>query len=149
MLKASENNAMTIGAAFLILLAVTPAARAANKYWIGPAWGSWNTSSYWSLSGVPQPSDTAYIGVGDQTKVDTAGFCNYLYAYDGGESADFNGDNFVDLIDFAIMRGNFGFGVESAPDADLTATTPEPATLSLLALGGLVMLQRRRRRACK
>ena len=67
----------------------------------------------------------------------------------GAESADFNGDDFVDLEDFAIMRGNFGFGVTSAPDAEFGATTPEPATLSLLALGGLAVVRRRRRGVCK
>ena len=61
----------------------------------------------------------------------------------GDDSADFNGDGRVDLADFAIMRANFGFGVPSAPEYG--ATIPEPATLTLLALGGLAMLRRTQR----
>jgi len=62
----------------------------------------------------------------------------------GAESADFNGDGFVDLEDFAILRGNFGFGVPSAPDGDRAAPIPEPATLIMLA-GGLPLLLKRKR----
>jgi|GEM_PF-2297795 len=60
-------------------------------------------------------------------------------------SADFNGDGRVDLADFAIMRANFGSGVASAPGAESFTTTPEPATLAMLATGGLAVLRRRRR----
>ena len=62
-----------------------------------------------------------------------------------GMSCDFDGDDDVDLEDFRILRGHFGSGVVSAPDAEFAATTPEPATLILLA-GGLPLLLRRRRR---
>ena len=67
----------------------------------------------------------------------------------GGKSADFNGDDIVDLEDFAILRGNFGFGVESSLDGELGATTPEPAMMPLLALGGLAVIRRRKRGECK
>ncbi|MBC8372570.1 MAG: PEP-CTERM sorting domain-containing protein [Planctomycetes bacterium] len=60
-------------------------------------------------------------------------------------TADFNDDDMVDLDDFAMLRGNFGFGVASAPDAEFGAATPEPTTLTLLALGGLAILRRRRK----
>ena len=63
----------------------------------------------------------------------------------GAESADFNGDGIVDLHDFAIQRANFNSGVESAPDGESGATTPEPATLIFLA-GGLPFLRRRKSR---
>jgi hypothetical protein len=58
---------------------------------------------------------------------------------------DFNDDGMVDLEDFAILRGNYGYRVASAPDAEFGATTPEPATLTLLVLGGLVVLRKRRK----
>jgi len=63
----------------------------------------------------------------------------------GADSADFNGDGRVDLEDFAILRANFGFGVASAPEARFATTTPEPTTLSLLALGSLAVLRKRRK----
>jgi hypothetical protein len=75
-----------------------------------------------------------------------------LIAQFGGEpdaeSADFNYDGIVDLRDFVIIRENFGFGVGLAPEAEFLATTPEPATLSLLALGGIVLVRRRKRGLC-
>ena len=80
--------------------------------------------------------------------VDEADLANLVAQFGGppdANSADFNGDGWVDLADFAIMRGNFGAVLVSAPDAEFGATTPEPATLSLLALGGLAVLRKRRR----
>jgi hypothetical protein len=63
----------------------------------------------------------------------------------GAESADFDGDGDVDAHDFATMRGNWGFGTGPAPQSG--AATPEPATMTVLALGGLLILRRRRRRS--
>src|SRR5271170_2230907 len=34
---------------------------AANKTYIGPNGGDWNTSSFWSASGVPAPGDFAFF----------------------------------------------------------------------------------------
>ncbi|MDP6633993.1 MAG: PEP-CTERM sorting domain-containing protein [Phycisphaerae bacterium] len=64
----------------------------------------------------------------------------------GADSADFNGDNRVDLTDFSIMRKHFGLGVPAAPDVGLESTTPEPTTLSLVAFGSLLALRRKRRK---
>lgn len=89
--------------------------------------------------GPPTPGDT-----NDDDIVDASDYGNLIAQFGGPpgvDSADFNGDIFVDLADFAIMRGNFGFGV-SSPDAEFGATTPEPATLTVLALGGLAILRR-------
>ena len=88
------------------------------------------------------PGDTD--GDHDVDVIDYGNMVAQLGGAPGVKSADFNGDNFVDLEDFAILRGNFGFGVESAPDAEFGAITPEPTTLGMLALGGLVVLRRRR-----
>ena len=96
------------------------------------------------------PGDTN--GDGDVDAIDLANLVAQFGGPPGADSADFNGDIFVDLEDFAIMRGNYGFRVPTLPDAGPVATTPEPATLSLLALlalslpkrGGLAMLRRRR-----
>ena len=63
----------------------------------------------------------------------------------GDPSADFDDDGDVDLDDFAVIRGNWGFGVVTAPPGG--TATPEPATMSLLALGGLMVLRRRSRKA--
>jgi hypothetical protein len=53
----------------------------------------------------------------------------------------------VTLADFAIMRGNWGAASGQAPTLDDLNATPEPATMSLLAIGGLLMIRRRRRKA--
>ena len=64
-------------------------------------------------------------------------------------TADFNNDDRVNLEDFAILRGRFGFGVELALDGEFGATTPEPATLGMLVLGGLLAVRQRKRGECK
>jgi len=91
----------------------------------------------------PTPGDT-----NDDDIVDTLDLTNLVAQFGGPpdvESGDFTGDVFVGLEDFAIMRDNYGFGLPTAPDAGSATTTPEPATLTLLALGGLAVLRRTRR----
>jgi hypothetical protein len=61
----------------------------------------------------------------------------------GDWRTDFNEDGRVDLIDFALMRENFGVVPGPAPGL-ATSATPEPFTASMLALGGLAILRRRR-----
>jgi len=63
----------------------------------------------------------------------------------GIASADFNDDGRVDLEDFAIMRANFGYGVESSPAAAPGAATPEPSTMVIMFAGVAGLLLRRRR----
>jgi len=55
------------------------------------------------------------------------------------QRGDFDGDGIVDYDDLQVLIINFGVGGASP------ATTPEPATLGMLALGGLAILLRRRR----
>ena len=62
----------------------------------------------------------------------------------GAYTADFDADGDVDLDDFLVMRDNMGYGV-SAPLPG-AAETPEPATMTVLAIGGLIVLRRRRLR---
>jgi hypothetical protein len=53
---------------------------------------------------------------------------------------DLNGDGAVDYQDLGIMAGNWNYGVT------ITGTVvPEPATMGLLAIGGIAALIRRRR----
>jgi autotransporter-associated beta strand protein len=63
------------------------------------------------------------------------------------DNADFNGDGYVDMADFVILRANWGAGTPAPSATDLPGTTPEPATMTMLALGGLMALRRRRRKA--
>jgi hypothetical protein len=59
-------------------------------------------------------------------------------------SADFDDDTDIDLADFAILRGNWGAGVGSAPE--IGDVTPEPATIIVMLAAGLPALLKRRRR---
>ncbi|WP_432798036.1 PEP-CTERM sorting domain-containing protein [Poriferisphaera sp. WC338] len=68
----------------------------------------------------------------------------------GWEDGDFNGDGTVDLLDFDVLSSNFGFGSGGATVEEIAlleafaATVPEPASLMLLALGGLLVAGRKR-----
>ena len=55
-----------------------------------------------------------------------------------GTRADLSGDDVVNATDLALLAENMGF---SAPTGQ---AIPEPATLGLLGLGGLALLNRRR-----
>jgi hypothetical protein len=66
--------------------------------------------------------------------------------YDTTLTADFNGDGYVDIADFVILRANWGAGTTPPSASELPSTTPEPATMTMLALGGLMALRRRRRK---
>jgi hypothetical protein len=90
--------------------------------------------------GAVVPGDTN--GDGIVNDADLANFEAQFGGAPGAESADFDGDGDVDIHDFSTMRGNWGFGTGPAPLS--SAATPEPTTMGLLALGGLVVLKRRR-----
>ncbi len=60
------------------------------------------------------------------------------------EHGDFNGDGFVDYVDIQMIldHGQYDQGQQQV----LIGMIPEPATLALMACGGLALLRRRRRR---
>jgi hypothetical protein len=59
---------------------------------------------------------------------------------------DFDNDGDADLDDFVTLREFFGTDFNPAPSSNDFSATPEPATMSLLALGALAILRRRRRK---
>jgi hypothetical protein len=59
---------------------------------------------------------------------------------------DFDNDGDADLDDFVTLRQFFGTNYNDAPAMPDLSQTPEPATMSLLALGALAILRRRRRK---
>ena len=61
----------------------------------------------------------------------------------GANSPDLDKDGDVDLDDLVFIRDNFGY--VSPPSPSASAATPEPATMTVLALGGLMVLRRRRK----
>ena len=95
---------------------------------------------------APRPGDTNRDFVVCQTD-----YGNLIAQFGGApcaESADFDGDGFVGLEDFAVQRDNFGYGVygaTTAPDAGPAATTPEPASLFVVTIAGLPVLLKRKR----
>jgi hypothetical protein len=58
----------------------------------------------------------------------------------GWASGDFNGDGTVDFLDFQVLLDYWNPGGWNSG----TSQVPEPATLSLLALGGLALLRRKK-----
>lgn len=59
---------------------------------------------------------------------------------------DFDGDQKVTTTDFNILAGNFGLTPPPLPGATLGSVVPEPAAISAVALGSVLMFARRRTR---
>jgi len=78
--------------------------------------------------------------------VDAMDYDNFIAGFGGVADwrTDFNEDGVIDIADFTLQRAHYGEGVSPPSDIGDSATTPEPATLSLLLLGGLVVIRRRR-----
>ena len=91
---------------------------------------------YFRVGGVPKllyPGDANLDGLVDQA--DYTIWYNHYGANSGWTEGDFSGDGLVDQADYTSWYNHYGAGGSSVP---------EPATLSLLVLGGLAMLRRRR-----
>jgi fibronectin-binding autotransporter adhesin len=103
------------------------------------------------VTDAQHPGDTDGNGIVDD--VDLANFesafgmgmAEFIIA-DLGFDPDFDDDGDVDLDDFVTLRQYFGTNFNDAPVIPDLSQTPEPATMSLLALGALAILRRRRRK---
>ena len=69
---------------------------------------------------------------------------NHFGEAGGWDLADSDGNGEIGLGDFALLANNFGSVSPSIPSPAPTPA-PEPATMTLLAIGGLALVRRRRR----
>jgi hypothetical protein len=107
----------------------------------------------WDISGLYVTGEISVIGMLDgdtdvDWDVDDADLAAFVEVFGaaGDWRTDFNEDGSIDLMDFIMLRENFGTVVESAPIGQYVSSTPEPATLVMFALGGLAVFRRRGRR---
>ncbi len=77
----------------------------------------------------------------------TALLASYGMVHGGSKwsESDFNGDGITNAPDLTALLANYGKTSYIPEAAPVTADTPEPGTLALLGLGGLIGLLRRRK----
>jgi len=120
-----------------------------NGYLAGNA--NINTAQFFTNVRLPIAGDTNSDGAVDGTDFNVwfANLGNHDNPGDPNDhtlfAGDMNQDGQVDGTDFNIWFGNLGNHLEPAPGAALGSVVPEPMSLSLLAMGGLGFLSRRRR----
>lgn len=87
------------------------------------------------------PGDANLDGV-----VDLSDFSTLKYNFGMKDAlwgdGDFNSDGVVDLSDYSILKRNFGL---SADEWETSTAVPEPASMLVLAAGGLLVVSKRRR----
>ncbi len=112
----------------------------------GWSWG--NVDAGWSHLRAP----TTPVGLagdsdddGDVDLDDLSILASHWYSMvsNGPAEGDFDSDNDVDLSDLSILADNWNVGTS----ASMSATVPEPASISVLVIAGAGLLARRRRRS--
>jgi MYXO-CTERM domain-containing protein len=120
-----------------------------HNFYLDDVYQSTLTYGNFSRNGVGYAQDA--VGFGDGTSgqgIDVAIEWYNVSIYDVNDPnevvpplvGDINGDGFVGIADLNLVLGNCNAGT---PPTTGNATIPEPATLTLLGLGGLAMLRRR------
>jgi len=104
-------------------------------YSVAVASGDW-IATFTGLTGGDANADHK-VSIGDLSIM--AGNWNQCGFTNGYADADFNCDGCVKIGDLSIMAGTWGWELPGGGVA-----IPEPATLSLLCLGGLAVIRRRR-----
>ena len=89
--------------------------------------------TYWELRHGGDATEDGKVDVSDLGALAT----NFGLSGKVWVDGDFTGDGTVDVSDLGVLATEFGYGTAAA--------VPEPATLSMLVLGALALLIRRRK----